>query len=295
MQAVAAHSHPDGWLQAADQFELQRRRRCGSGARPVDGNAAGGGGASQHLADRMNAERERQVRAPAAAAAGAVVDARKSGHRRDNVVVAARIEQRCTGRTAGPPEFGDAVVGCQAERFVKLPIVELAQRLLVQDRNFAPFVRIVEPIRIDVIELAFEERRAASLRDRTLFALGLQCARSRAASSADRRAASCVRRVTAPRQGADPAALLGISIRQAAGVFGSVHCGGAGVLGWRIFRNCLERVAQHGRIVGADRAHVGAAPAAGDDAGAAQNALPEIETVLASGPSPSAARRPARR
>ena len=45
-------------------------------------------------------------------------------------------------------------------------------------------------------------------------------------------------------------------------------------------RDRVERVAQHRLVVGADRADIGASAAAGDDAGAAQNALPEIEAVL---------------
>src|SRR6202030_3540 len=48
----------------------------------------------------------------------------------------------------------------------------------------------------------------------------------------------------------------------------------------RRLRNDVERVAQHRLVVGADRAHVGAATTAGDHAGAAQDALPQVEAVL---------------
>src|SRR5579872_5988880 len=84
----------------------------------------------------------------------------------------------------------------------------------------------------------------------------------------------------APRKRADTALLLGIGVRQASGFFIRRHGGGACVLGRRIFRYRFQRITEHGGIIGADRADIGAAPAAGDDAGAARSALPEIEAVL---------------
>src|SRR5260221_13659770 len=48
----------------------------------------------------------------------------------------------------------------------------------------------------------------------------------------------------------------------------------------RVLGNLLVRVGEHLLVVLADRADVGAAPAAGDDARAAQDALPEVEAVL---------------
>ena len=79
---------------------------------------------------------------------------------------------------------------------------------------------------------------------------------------------------------ADPAALLGIGLRQVPGFLFRVHGGSARFLRRRVLGDDFERIAQHRCIIGADRADIGAAAAAGDDAGAAQDALPEIEAVL---------------
>jgi hypothetical protein len=92
MQAVAAHAHPDRRPQPIDQFELHRRRRGGSGAGPVDGNAADRRGAREHLADRMNAERKRHMRPSAAPAVRAIINSREPDHRSGNIRVAARVE-----------------------------------------------------------------------------------------------------------------------------------------------------------------------------------------------------------
>src|SRR6185437_7794629 len=62
----------------------------------------------------------------------------------------------------------------QAEVLVEFLVVELAQGVLVEQRDSAPLVRIVEPLGIHVIELAPIERCAAGLRQRPLFALGLK-------------------------------------------------------------------------------------------------------------------------
>src|SRR5258708_3810042 len=48
----------------------------------------------------------------------------------------------------------------------------------------------------------------------------------------------------------------------------------------RVLGNLLVRVGEHLLVVLADRADVSAAPAAGDHARAAQDALPEVEAVL---------------
>ena len=174
MQAVAAHAHPDGGLESLDQFELQNRRRGRPRARPVDGNAARACGPRQHLADGVNAKRKRHMRAAAAPAARAIVNARKADHGGFDIVKAARIEQRGAGRAARAPIFGNAVIGRQAEVLVEFLVVELAQSVLVEQRNFAPLVRIVEPLGIHVVEFALIERRAACLRERPPLALGLK-------------------------------------------------------------------------------------------------------------------------
>src|SRR6266498_2291498 len=48
----------------------------------------------------------------------------------------------------------------------------------------------------------------------------------------------------------------------------------------RVLRDFLMRAREHRFVVGAYRADIGAAPAAGDDARAAQDALPQVEARL---------------
>ena len=147
MQSVAAHAHPDGGMEPVDQFELQHRRRGGPGTGPVYGDAARRlrRAPASGRPDECRAETTR-ARSSAAPAAGTIVNAREADHGRFDVAIAARIEQRRAGRAAGAPVFGNAIIGREAEAVVKLPIVEFAQRFLVEDRQLAPLVRIVEPI-----------------------------------------------------------------------------------------------------------------------------------------------------
>ena len=137
------------------------------------------------------------MRASASAAAGAVVDSRKANHRSRDVVVAARIKQRRPGRTAGTPVFGDAVVRRQAESFVELAVVQLSQHLLVENRDFAPFIGIVEFINIDAIELSVEERRAAGCA--TARFLRSDCTRSISRRVFGRSASDVIRLSATPR------------------------------------------------------------------------------------------------
>src|SRR5271169_1392110 len=81
-------------------------------------------------------------------------------------------------------------------------------------------------------------------------------------------------------QRADPAALVSIGRRQPSGIFLLFHGGETGLLVRGVFRDGLERVAEHCRVVGADRTNIRTAPATGNDAGSAQNTLPEIEAIL---------------
>src|ERR1039458_9328462 len=67
------------------------------------------------------------------------------------------------------------------------------------------------------------------------------------------------------RQGADPAPLLGVGVRQSPGFFLRIHGGDKGFLFRRIFWNPVERIAQHGRIVGANRTDIGATAATGPE------------------------------
>ena len=103
----------------------------------------------------------------------AIVNACKADHRGGDVAVAAWIEQWRAGGAAGAPIFGDAVIRRDAEFLVELAVVELAKRFLVQDRNLAPLVRIVEPIGIDVFKFPSIERRPPRLRQCRLLAPGL--------------------------------------------------------------------------------------------------------------------------
>src|SRR5271163_3396008 len=79
------------------------------------------------------------------------------------------------------------------------------------------------------------------------------------------RSTSGLMKSATPRQGADPAALVGIGVRQMSGFFFRIHGADARLLRRRVLRNDLERIAQHRRIIGADRADIGTAAAAGND------------------------------
>src|SRR5262245_36962053 len=58
------------------------------------------------------------------------------------------------------------------------------------------------------------------------------------------------------------------------------HRGEPRLLLRRVLGNRVERVLEHRLVVRAHRTHVGAAPAAGDHARPAQDALPQVEAVL---------------
>jgi hypothetical protein len=66
--------------------------------------------------------------------------------------------------------------GSKAKIFVELPIRPAAPHVLVEDRNPAPLLWVVQTIVPDAVELAPEERRALCLRQRVSLALGLNFA-----------------------------------------------------------------------------------------------------------------------
>ena len=57
------------------------------------------------------------------------------------------------GRWAGAPIFGDLFPARDAELLVKASRRKGAQHFLVENRDLAPLVIIVEPVEVDVIEL----------------------------------------------------------------------------------------------------------------------------------------------
>src|SRR5207245_1311987 len=82
------------------------------------------------------------------------------------------------------------------------------------------------------------------------------------------------------RDVADPATLGRVRRGPVAGALGLDHGVEPRLLGRSVLGNVLQRVLQHRLVVGADRTDVFAATAAGDDAGAAQDRLPEIEALF---------------
>src|ERR1043166_5236110 len=79
---------------------------------------------------------------------------------------------------------------------------------------------------------------------------------------------------------ADPATLGRVRRRPGAGALGLDHRVEPRLLRGRVLGDVLQRVLQHRLVVGAHRTDVLAATTAGDDAGAAEDRLPEIEALL---------------
>src|SRR5205823_6770157 len=90
-----------------------------------------------------------------------------------HVAEAARIEERLPGDATRAPVLADTVGRRNAELVVELVVRQRAQRVLVEDRDPAPLVRILEPVEIDRLQLRAPERRAPRLLDREALALGL--------------------------------------------------------------------------------------------------------------------------
>src|SRR5688572_3022966 len=122
----------------------------------------------------MDAERKGDVRAIAAAGAGAVEGAREGLQPYFDVGKTARIEKRLAGDAARAPVLGDAVVLRDAELTVELRIGHRAQRLLVEDRDLAPDLRVVELRQVQLRNSLFPERRKHRLLDSAALALALQ-------------------------------------------------------------------------------------------------------------------------
>src|SRR6202008_3546809 len=96
-------------------------------------------------------------RAAARCAVGALVDPRETHHGVADVFVAARIEQRRNRRAAGAPELRDALIRLDAELVVEIAGRESAQHVLGEDRYLAPLAGVIEPVHVDVVELASVE------------------------------------------------------------------------------------------------------------------------------------------
>src|SRR6185436_1698710 len=177
MQRVARHAEPDGRLQAPDQLQLQGRGGRRAGARPVDRDAARSGAARVDLADRVDAQREGDVGTLAAAGPGAVEGAREGLEANLDVSEAARVEERLAGDAARAPVLRDAVVARVAELAVELGVRQPAQRVLVEDGNLTPDLRIMQSLQIYPFGNPFlPERRLEGALDRGALALALEAA-----------------------------------------------------------------------------------------------------------------------
>ena len=178
VQRVAGHSHPHAGPDFVDELKLKRGRRCRARARHEHRQPALLRRAGHHLACRMDAERKRAVHPLRSFDASAMEDAAEAQHCGREVAMAARVEQRPSGRASGAPILGDAVaIGFeQAEIPIELGIRHAAQHVLVEDRNLIPLGRIIEPVDVHVIELALEKRSPPRLRHRIALALRLNLA-----------------------------------------------------------------------------------------------------------------------
>jgi hypothetical protein len=173
MQRKAAHADEHRRLQRLDQLELRRRGMGVAGADPDHAHVEQLSAPRPDLSGRMDPEREREV----AEIAGAYPHARERstpGQLGEAQVIArTRIEHRLSGRAAGAPVFRDLRAGSRAKCRQKLGVGQLAQRVLVKDRDFPPLGGIVERVRIDVVELAAIPRDALRARECFLLLLAL--------------------------------------------------------------------------------------------------------------------------
>src|SRR5262249_34748350 len=119
-----------------------------------------------------------------------------------------------------------------------------------------------------------DERRACSTATRLRVRWSAQSA-SREAGK--RTGTSGLRR---HRDVADPATLGRVRRGPVAGALGLDHGVEPRLLCGRVLGDVLQRVLQHRLVVGANRTDVLAAPATRDDAGPAQDGLPEVEALL---------------
>src|SRR5690242_6063868 len=88
-----------------------------------------------------------------------------------HVAIAARVEWRLAGDTAGAPVLADAIGRPNAELAIDLLVRHSAQRVLVDDRDLAPLLRIVEALEADLLEPRPPERGAQRLLHRRALAL----------------------------------------------------------------------------------------------------------------------------
>jgi hypothetical protein len=116
------------------------------------------------------------VRAVVLPRAGAVVGARKRLEAVLHVAKTARVEERLPCHAARAPVFLDAVGRLHAELVVELPVRERAQRVLVEDRDLAPVLRVLEAIEIDAAQPRLPERRLQRLLHRRALPLRLDAA-----------------------------------------------------------------------------------------------------------------------
>ena len=123
----------------------------------------------------MPSGKETCARSPRAGA-GAVEGAREGLEADFDVAKAARVEQRLAGDAARAPVLGDAVVLRDAELAVELRVRQRAQRVLVEDRDLAPDLRVVELRQVEPRQSLLPERRAQRPLDRAALALALEAA-----------------------------------------------------------------------------------------------------------------------
>ena len=109
VERVAGHSHPHAGPDFVDELELKRGRGRRARARHEHRQPAFLRRARHHLTCRMDAERKRAVHPLRSFDASAMEDAAEAQHCSREIAMAARVEQRPSGRASGAPILGDAV------------------------------------------------------------------------------------------------------------------------------------------------------------------------------------------
>src|SRR2546423_1811690 len=121
----------------------------------------------------MDAERKRDMCTLTRLGAGAIVGAREGEQAVLHVAEAARVEKRLPGDAARAPVLLDAVGRRHAELAIELLVGQRTQRVLVEDRDLAPLVGVVQALDPDLLQSRLPERRAHRLLYRRALALPL--------------------------------------------------------------------------------------------------------------------------
>ena len=160
VQAIARHAHPDRGLERLDQSQLLDRRQRRTGPRPNRPHPHDLRRPRPHMPHRVDAERRRDMRLLVLRA----VDSRRgegadeADHVEQDVFERLRVEQRLAGAPARTPVLAHRLFADGAEILVEPLGGHLPKFVLGQDRDFRPFLGIVELVGIDPLQKRAPER-----------------------------------------------------------------------------------------------------------------------------------------